>query len=74
MVFEKVAQLIADHIDCDVSEIKEDTKFEDLGIDSLEIAEIVMKIEDEFAIELEMDCSLKQVSDLVAVIEEKTQS
>ncbi len=74
MVFEKVAQLIADHIDCDVSEIKEDTKFEDLGIDSLEIAEIVMKIEDEFAIELEMDGSLKQVSDLVAVIEEKTQS
>mgnify|MGYP000458794676 FL=1 len=74
MVFEKVTQLIADHIDCDVSEIKEDTKFEDLGIDSLEIAEIVMKIEDEFAIELEMDGSLKQVSDLVAVIEEKTQS
>ena len=46
MVFEKVAQLIAEHIDCDVSEIKEETKFEELGIDSLEIAEIVMKIED----------------------------
>ncbi len=74
MVFEKVAQLIAEHIDCDVSEIKEETKFEELGIDSLEIAEIVMKIEDEFAIELEMDGSLKQVSDLVAVIEDKTQN
>ncbi len=74
MVFEKVAQLIAEHIDCDVAEIKEDTKFEELGIDSLEIAEIVMKIEDEFAIELEMDGSLKQVSDLVAVIEDKTQN
>ena len=74
MVFEKVAQLIAEHIDCDVSEIKGETKFEELGIDSLEIAEIVMKIEDEFAIELEMDGSLKQVSDLVAVIEDKTQN
>ena len=74
MVFEKVAQLIAEHIDCDVSEIKEETKFEELGIDSLEIAEIVMKIEDEFAIELEMDGSLKQVSDLVAIIEDKTQN
>ena len=74
MVFEKVAQLIAEHIDFDVSEIKEETKFEELGIDSLESAEIVMKIEDEFAIELEMDGSLKQVSDLVAVIEDKTQN
>ncbi len=71
MVFEKIAQMIADKIDCDVSEVKEDTKFEDLGIDSLDITEIAMDIEDEFDIEFEADPSMKTVADLVAAIEKK---
>lgn len=72
MVFEKIAQMIADKVDCDVSEITPDTKFSDLGIDSLDVTELVMNIEDEFQIEIPMDTSMAQVSDLVAKIEEKT--
>lgn len=71
MVFEKVANMLAEHIDCDVAEIKEDTAFADLGIDSLEVAELVMQLEDEFNCELEMSQNIKTVKDLCAVIEEK---
>ena len=71
MVFEKIAALLANTVHCDASEIHPDTNFEDLGIDSLDIAEVVMKIEDEYGISLEMDGSLAQVSDLVSKIEEK---
>ncbi len=69
MVFEKVAEMLAEKVDCDASEITMDTKFEDLGIDSLDITELAMNIEDEFNIELEMDNTLTSVKDIVAKIE-----
>ena len=71
MVFEKIAEMIAEKIDCEVSEIQPDTKFSDLGIDSLDITELVMMMEDEFGVELEMDTSIQQVSELVALLESK---
>lgn len=71
MVFEKVAALIAEKIDCDVSEIKPETKFEDLSIDSLDITEIAMSIEDEFDIEFEASQGMETVSDLVKEVESK---
>ena len=71
MVFEKIAQMIADKIDCDVADIKAETQFEDLSIDSLDITEIAMDIEDEFDIEFEADPSMKTVADLVAAVEKK---
>lgn len=74
MIFEKVAKILAGHVDCDVESVKEDTTFEKLGIDSLEVAEIVMLLEDEFEIEIEIDANIKQVSDLVAIIAEKTEN
>lgn len=72
MVFEKVAAMLADHVDCDVADVKMETAFADLGIDSLEVAELVMQLEDEFNCELEMSQNIKTVKDLCAVIEEKT--
>ena len=70
MVFEKIAEILAEKLDCDPSEIKEDAAFADMGIDSLDITELIMNIEDEFDIELEMDKSLERVSDLVKKVEE----
>ena len=69
MVFEKIAEMIAEKVDCDVAEIKPETKFADLGIDSLDITEMLMNIEDEFGIELEMDTSIDTVDALVNKIE-----
>ena len=74
MVLEKVKEILAQKLECDASDISEETKFEDLGIDSLDITEILMNLEDEFSITLEMDPTLSQVSDLVEKIESKLQA
>ncbi len=71
MVFEKICGIIAEKINCDASTLSEDTKFADLGIDSLDVTELVMNIEDEFGIELEVDSSLQSVGDLVKLVESK---
>lgn len=70
MVFDKVAQMIAEKIDCEVSEVTMETKFADLGIDSLDVTELLMDLEDEFGVEIEMDPSLSTVEALVKKIEE----
>ena len=70
MVFEKLAEMIANKLDCDVSEITPETKLVDLGMDSLDIAELLMDIGDEFNVEIEVSPDLVLVSDLVAKIEE----
>ncbi|MBQ3126726.1 MAG: acyl carrier protein [Clostridia bacterium] len=72
MVFEKVAAMLAEHVDCDAAEITPETAFADLGIDSLEVAELVMQLEDEFGCELEMSQNIKTVKDICALITEKT--
>ena len=69
MVFEKISEMLAENLDCDASEIKAESTFEELGIDSLDVAELIMKIEDEFGVALEMDENLKSVGDLVSKIE-----
>lgn len=71
MVFEKVIQIIAEKINCDASTLTQETKFADLGIDSLDVTELVMNIEDEFGIELEVDSSLTTISDLLKLVESK---
>ena len=51
-----------------------ETNLSDLGFDSLDKAEIVLNIEDEFNIEFTEDemLSIKNVGDLVKFIQEKT--
>ncbi|MGN0173116.1 MAG: acyl carrier protein [Acutalibacteraceae bacterium] len=68
MVEEKVIELLKEKVDTE--DITLDTKFADLGIDSLDVAELVMNIEDEFDIEMEMDSSLVTVGDIVNKINE----
>ncbi len=71
MVFEAIAKLIAERNDCDVSEITPDSKFQDLGIDSLDTVEMLMKLEDEIGVEVELDQKVETVGELVAFIEGK---
>jgi len=69
MVYEKVVQTIAEKLECDVSGIGMDTVLADLGMDSLDITEIVMCLESDFGIEIELGEGMKTVADLVSVIE-----
>ena len=67
--FEKVAQLLAEYKDLDINTITMDTTFTSLNLDSLDIAEMVMNIEDEMNITLELDENMKTISDIVAAID-----
>jgi acyl carrier protein len=46
-----------------------ETVLAELGLDSLDMAELVMELEDEFEITLETDEAIKTVADLTAKIE-----
>ncbi|MBQ7975273.1 MAG: acyl carrier protein [Clostridia bacterium] len=69
MTLEKVVALLADHLEMDESEIKAETTFEELGIDSLDVVEVMMEMEDEFGIEIKPTEVGKSVSELVAYID-----
>lgn len=69
MTFEKVAQIIAENRDIDVSTIKMDTTFEELGFDSLDTVELVMTFEEEFGVTIEVNEGLKTIGDAVALID-----
>jgi acyl carrier protein len=71
MVFQAIAELIAERNDCDVSEITAESTFQDLGIDSLDTVEMLMKLEDKIGVEIELDQKVETVGDLVAFIESK---
>lgn len=71
MVFEAIAELVAERVEKDVSEITKDSKFKDLGIDSLDTVELLMNLEDKLGMEIELDQKVETVGDLVAFIESK---
>ncbi|MEA4896476.1 MAG: acyl carrier protein [Oscillospiraceae bacterium] len=71
MVFKAVSELIAEHLDCDVSEITMESSFKDLGLDSLDTVEMLMNLEDKIGKEIELDRKVETVGDLVRFIEER---
>lgn len=73
MVFEKIAEIIANQFDVEVDSISMETSFvDDLKADSLDVVEIIMAIEDEYGIEVpdEKLENVKTVGDVVGYIEE----
>ena len=52
MVFEKIAELLAEKLECEAAEIKMETEFSALGIDSLDVMELLMTLEEEFGTEI----------------------
>ncbi len=59
-ILDEVKKLIADSMRVEIDEIKEDSKFiDDLGADSLDIAELVMAMETKFDIEIPDDDAQK---------------
>ena len=73
-VKERVINLLSEKLGYDKLEIKENQDFvTDLGTDSLDMAEIVMGIEDEFGLIIGDDeiMQVKTVGDLIKKIENK---
>lgn len=71
---EKVIKLVSDTTKVDIAKIKIETSFvDDLNLDSLDIVELMMKMEDEFGVEIpEEDAEgLKNIQDVVTYLENK---
>lgn len=71
---EKVIKLISDATKIDAAKIGPQTNFvEDLNLDSLDIVELMMKMEDDFGVEIpEEDAEgLKTVADVVTYLKSK---
>ena len=74
MIFEQLRELICDEFELDDEYVTPDADFlHDLGIDSIDLADLSMSVEDVFEIELpfeddEID-KIKTVGDLVKYIE-----
>ena len=71
-MFEKLANFAAKQLDLDIAEITPDATFESLGIDSLDVVEMIMDLESELGVELEMeDQKIATFQDLADFVESK---
>ena len=68
-VFQKIVDTIVDTKGVDAASITPESNFKDLNVDSLDIAEMAMTLEDEFGITIELEEGIATVQDLVNLIE-----
>ena len=67
MEFEKIQNIIAEVLDIEPDDITEETTFEELEADSLDLFEIITQLEEEFGVEIPTDEAdkIKTVGDAV---------
>ena len=73
MMFEKIREIICDQLELEEDQVTMDSiLLEDLGADSIDLADLVMTFEDEFNMEISDEAleSIKTVSDIVKYVEE----
>ena len=71
-MYEKLVAYAAKQLEIDASEITPESTFESLGIDSLDVVEMVMDLESELGVELEMeDQKITTFGELASFIESK---
>ncbi len=70
-MFERIAEYLSQQLDISVDEIREDTSFESLGVDSLDMVEMIMDLEEAIGTELELDEKISTVGELAAFVESK---
>ena len=70
-MLDQIKELLATSLSIDADSITAASSFSgDLGIDSLDIVELLMNVEEEFGVSIEPDPSIATVGDLIAKIEE----
>ena len=71
-MLEKLTELIVEKLDVDASQVAAETSFkEDLEIDSLDLFDLVMNVEEAFGVEIPSEDleNIKTVGDMVAYLE-----
>lgn len=71
MYFDAIAKVISERTGCDISAVKPESTFTELGIDSLDTVELLMNLEDDLGIEIELDQPVATVADLDKFIQSK---
>jgi acyl carrier protein len=70
---DRVKKIVVEHLGVEAEKVTEDASFiDDLGVDSLDIVELVMAFEEEFGVEIPDDAAEKisTVSDAIKYIDE----
>ena len=71
-MYEKLVKYAAKQLEIDASDIRPDSTFESLGIDSLDIVEMIMDLESELGVELDMeDQKIATFQELADFVESK---
>ena len=71
-MYEKLASYAAKQLEIDVADISPESTFESLGIDSLDIVEMIMDLESDLGVELEIeDQKIATFQELADFIESK---
>ena len=73
MIFDKLVEIMMDHLSIQPQDITLDTLFkDDLAIDSLDLYDLVMALEEEFNIEMPSErlSEIETVEDLIRILKE----
>jgi len=65
--FEKVLGIVAEHRDMDLSKATPDTTFAELGLDSLDLVELIMAMEEAFGTTIELTNDVKTLGQAAAL-------
>ena len=73
IMLEKVKEIVAEGLDVNAADLTEETTFESLGADSLDLFELVMALEDEYNIEIPAEelTDLNTVGDVIDYLKNK---
>lgn len=67
-MLEKITQILRDYKGDDALEVAESSTFESLELDSLDLVQLVMDMEEEFGVTIEMDSPITTVAELMDII------
>lgn len=67
---DELIQITADYLGKDPSEITSDQTFKDMGLDSLDLLDMVMEVEQKFGVKLTLTQDVDTIDKLAALLEE----
>ena len=73
MIFDKLVEIMMDHLSIQPQDVTMDTSFkDDLAVDSLDLYDLVMALEEELNVEMPQDrlSEVETVEDLIKILKE----
>jgi len=67
-MLDKITEILRDYKSDEALEVKESSTFEELELDSLDLVQLIMEVEEAFEVTIEMDTPISTVSELIEII------